>query len=100
LSLAASTQLVVGSAAVIVLVICGCSAALGSSGRTFVEDILMVVLTESTSRLLVQSPVARTLGHGSALESWSLLTGTALAALGILLNHLVRRTGGKRKKAN
>ena len=97
LALPAFGALTAGCVMTILFFTVGCAAALGSSFRTLVEDALMVVLTEGTANFAFHSPLDWARLNGRGLTDWSLVAGTGLALLGILLNHLARRSSPRKK---
>ena len=94
------SNLLTACGAAIVLWAGGCALVLGCSVRTWIEDLLMVLLTEGTMALAFRTSLDWVHLHGRALTDWSLIAGTGLALTGILLNHLARRAPtGKKHRA-
>jgi hypothetical protein len=70
-------------ALVVGLAIVSCLAWFGGTLRTIMADILVAALTEGTALLWSRTPVL-----GQVFVRWSLAAGTALAVVGIVLNHM------------
>ena len=87
-----------GCFAAVFLCTVACATVLGSSVRTLLEDILMVVLTEGTARLAIRSPLDWIRPYGKGMSTWTLVAGTGLAMVGILLNHLALRSGPRKHR--
>ena len=98
MALPPSVELLAGCVVAVVLFAFGCATTLGSSIRTLAENLIMVLLTEGAILMVLRSPLDWMHLHGHLLTDWSLVLGTGLTLVGILLNHLAGRSRPTRRK--